>query len=315
MAFVWKIFDADDCKGRQMVWGVSAGNAGQSSFWASIKSLIPALTVSMQNSSNVNQFSESKFYRKRLAIMADCEGRNFHEQQIVKKLTGGDIADMERKGQDSFTADIWSRVVIHSNKYPSINTFDNSIMTRVLVIPVRSIPDGEEDLKIKDKYAEEIWHFLYKCREVATRLCPSTNGQGPRAQIPVPEEMVKLIYARCEEPERLALRYFCNKKVEIKKGSKLLEKDLWDSLFECIKERCQLKAGNIYALDKKKNSLLDTFTQYMEKTHRIDIRKVVDDDFGYYYPNICLVQESTILSETAEQQQEEIELDTSDMDL
>jgi hypothetical protein len=53
----------------------------------------------------------------------------------------------------------------------------------------------------------------------------------------------------------------------------------------------------------------------MEKTHRIDIRKVVDDDFGYYYPNICLVQESTILSETAEQQQEEIELDTSDMDL
>jgi len=282
MAFVWKIFDASDCKGRQMLWGVSEGNAGQSTFWSAIKEPLADITVSMQSITNLNQFSESKFYRKRLAIMADCKSRHFHNTGLVKKVSGSDTADVERKGQDSFTADIWSRIVIHSNMFPEIDTTDNSIMTRMLVITVGSIPDGEENLHIIEEYRKEIWSFLYKCREVEARVC------GGKAQIPMPPEMYKSILGNCEDPIRLAIRKYCKNRVSTKFGSTIKENLLWEDLFGYIKKELRIKSGYGQEIERKRAELLKSFLKCTRDAHP-DIKKVLSEGgLNQAYDNIFI---------------------------
>jgi ribosomal protein S17E len=317
MAFVWKIFKEEDCKGRQMAWGYSAGNAGQSTFWGAIQSIIEPITASMTNQSYNNQFSEAKFFRKRLAIMADCKSRNFHTTNLCKKLTGSDLADIENKNQDSFRGTIWCRVVVHSNLYPDVDTSDESLNTRLLLFRLTSLEKSTEDLQMDEKYKEEIWHFLWKCREVERELC-----SGKLAQIPVPDGMKESIQIHCEDPVRLHTRGFMENVVYKKEGSFVEEVVLWSKLEKYLQVKCGI--GNSYVNSlraKETRSALLTVVKNIF-IQKLGIEKGVEGFEGRYI-GVALrefdIEDSKITIHTEEQPSlfsgQQQELDTSDMDL
>lgn len=225
--FIWKLFDDTDCKGRQMVWGLSRGNAGQSSFWNAIYRAMQSVAVSMSKTSYGDKFSESKYYRKRLAIMGDCPDPHFCKSQLVKKLTGGDTGDIEKKGQDSFAGKLWCRLVVHANTCPEIDTSEQALMTRLLFFIVETIPEDTEDRTIDDKYDAEIWHFIYKCKQVHDEVCLHPDGT-PRVRIPMPKEMFKDISVLCDTNERRIARKFVEDFVRLDENATTLESQLWE---------------------------------------------------------------------------------------
>jgi hypothetical protein len=201
MAFVWKIFCTDE-EGRQICWGMSRGHAGQTTFWNAVQSLIAPVAVTLQTARMTDKFSESSTYRKRFAIMSECTNRQFIGTTLAKKLTGGDYGAIEAKGQDSFNGKLFCRVVVLSNFYPEVDIQDNSLVSRLLLFTVKSFDASLAESGIPEKMQAEMYHFLYRCREVEKRIC---NG---KLNIPVPEGMRDNIERRCQSlTSRAAIQY------------------------------------------------------------------------------------------------------------
>lgn len=282
MAFVWKVFDESDCKGRQMAWGYSPGNSGQSVFWRAIHSAIPSISAAMSKTSYSNQFSESKFYRKRFAIMGDCPDPKYYMHHIVKKLTGGDLGDIEFKSENSFAAPLWCRVVLYSNFYPEVDITDNAFKTRLLLFQFQSVDAGTEDIHIEEKLKAEVWHFLWKCREVEKRLC---NG---RSDIPIPPDMAKEIFLRCESPYRRVLHTFIQKRVEPDMFDSITEPALWGSFRKYAFEVLEIKGGFQLSFEKEKDSIMRTADRILSGMGAI---KEMSDNGSMHYTEITLLKD------------------------
>ena len=232
MAWIWKLYDDQDKEGRQMIWCTSRGNAGVSTFCSAISEPLELVTAALLKSSSTDNFSDAQLYLKRLAIMGDCGDPHYHGTQQIKKITGGDTCVINDKYQKAFTDRVWARVFIHSNKFPEVDTSDNSLNTRLMLFKIQSFPTKESRKDMRVLYREEIWHFLYKCKQVHDELCGDSL-----LSVPITPQMEQGLLVNCETEVRRPLKYYVDNRLEfVTDAPPISVADIWTGFITYLRD-------------------------------------------------------------------------------
>lgn len=265
MAWIGRLFNEDDCKGRQLLWGVSKGHAGQSTLWNAVASVISPITSALQEAYNNNQFTSAKHTDKRLAMMGDCKNRMMHTTRLVKNLTGGDTVDVENKHEKSYTEAVWCRVLIHANVYPEVDLSDKSQTTRMLVYELDSIEDGA-DPHMGDKFKREMGHFIWKCLRVEKQICHGT------ASIPVPPSMYEIFLRSCVTQGERYLRAFIQKNIRYHPESPgFTSGSLWKQYRASAVSAMDLQA-NKNEVEDKKEDIMRQLSTYLTSHLKVPLK-------------------------------------------
>jgi hypothetical protein len=225
MAWVGAFFDPTATI-RQVLWGHSDGQAGQSSFWtAFINGVLRPIVGILETRKHSSRFSTSMLVGKRLAYISETDERDFLKNPAVKRLTGKDFTRDERKGQDAKMVELWAQVAIIANIAPTVNTFDRAIMSRILYIKTSSLDNKEAISKeeIEETYKKEFWGIVKKC----CAKWEKAKRNGAVDGIPLTDNNYRNLLLNCETNERKALREFIGKRLIYKEGAGVAKRDLF----------------------------------------------------------------------------------------
>ena len=103
-----------------------------------------------------NQFWAGKFYNKRFVVFDDNKNSHLIQTEAMHTTLGGGYADVEFKGEQSFSWKMSSRVMINSNIDLNINSSLLHERTRVIVLKPK-MPDWLVDkISAKDEFGNPI---------------------------------------------------------------------------------------------------------------------------------------------------------------
>lgn len=196
MAFIWGIVVADN-NGRQILYIYDPfGYSGKGVLFAVIISFLgEELCASLQKDSLNNQFSLAKVWDKRLVTIGDNKNTKLIMSEKMHMMTGGDYADVEMKGMNSFHARLQTKVIASGNVPLEIHPDARHETSRVIMVTphmtdemmkefcavdengnLKRRPNGDVvplgDNTFERKLKDEFPMFLTKCREAYRRLCP-----------------------------------------------------------------------------------------------------------------------------------------------
>ena len=227
-AAVWQVYETNNTS-RQLVYMYDPhGRSGKSAMLRAAFSHLSQSTQALQKQSLNNQFGFAKIWNKQLVTIGDNKNTMMLKSQIIHTATGGDLADVEYKGKDSFTArfrgHIWangnvkldidtdaehevSRLVLFNiNKPKSAQTIlykcdsDGNIMMSADGTPLLRSGDPSWEEKLK----AELPHFLYKCRQDYAVYCPRDSD------LVLPDFMQERIQTECVELNKIVFDDFFN---------------------------------------------------------------------------------------------------------
>lgn len=273
MAYIWSIFDASNTS-RQMLYIVDNGYTGKSFVMSCLIELLGTrICASLQRESLEGHFGMAKVWDKRLVVIGDNKNKNLLRQEKMHIITGGDYADIEMKGKNSFPARIQCKVVASGNIPLEINPDAQHETSRLIQITtemtddiykefclvdengnLRRRPDGSPipkgDPSFKVRLKAEFPQFLTKCREVYSRLCP--NG----ADIIISDEMYMELKSLASTSET-SFGDFFDRNFEYSKGHMIP----WKEFQEIFRTRiCD------YSSDDRRNPLtIEGFKDYVNK--------------------------------------------------
>lgn len=205
--FLFCIFYAKN-KTRQMLYILDVdGFSGKSLLINVITRVLGAKYVqAVQKDSLNNQFSMAKVWDKILVSISDNKNPQLLRSEKLHMMTGGDQADIEKKGKDSFIARLQMKVIASGNTRLEIDPDATHERTRLIVVKphvneevLKQIAlldkDGNivysrsgrpqllGDASFEDKLYNEFGAMLAKARDEYRELCP-TDGN-----IILPESM------------------------------------------------------------------------------------------------------------------------------
>lgn len=206
MAFIFSLFDSENMS-RQALSIVDNGYTAKSFvMYCLFTYLGTGICAALQKGSLDNQFAMSKVWDKRLVVFSDNKNKNILRTEKMHMITSGDFVEVEMKGKNSFPYKLQCKVIICGNTPLEINPDATHETSRLIQITTRMTddmlkefcmldehgelvrrPDGRPipkgDPGFKDRLVAEFPQFLWKCREVYSRLCPN------RADIIISDEM------------------------------------------------------------------------------------------------------------------------------
>ena len=187
-------------KTRQMLYILDVdGFSGKSLLINVITRVLGAKYVqAVQKDSLNNQFSMAKVWDKILVSISDNKNPQLLRSEKLHMMTGGDQADIEKKGKDSFIARLQMKVIASGNTRLEIDPDATHERTRLIVVKphvnkevLKQIAlldkDGNivysrsgrpqllGDPSFEDKLYNEFGAMLAKAREEYRELCP-TDG-------------------------------------------------------------------------------------------------------------------------------------------
>lgn len=224
MAWTWSLFSGV-CDTRQVCWIKGGGNDGKSTISNVYIKMLDSVACSFAQS-NQNQFTGSKFFRKRLVSVPDVKNEKILENEFVFQVTGGDTIDIEFKGRDSFSSTVNAHFFMASNLSPAIDVYSKAYKSRLLYFKIKPVKldskDSESfsDSHFLDNLYGEMYPFLAQCKKVYE----SMDIKG--ARIPVSERMAKDIETECKHYVLPVIEEFCDFTLERKEGSYVDIKDL-----------------------------------------------------------------------------------------
>ena len=117
---------------------------------------------------------------KLVNIAAEIEVRTFDEE-LLKKLVGGDPVTVNRKRRDQQTARLKARLLFASNSLPRFNDRSSGMLRRAIIIPCNvTIPPKKQDLDLADKLRAELPGIFNWAMRGLDRL----RGQGTFTEPP-----------------------------------------------------------------------------------------------------------------------------------
>ena len=226
-AAVWSVYDANNL-GRQLIYLSDFGYSGKSAVLKAIGSLLePALVCSLQKDSLSNQFGLAKVAGRRLVTFNDTKNPNLIRTEKVHLITGGDLVDVEEKGQASHPERMFCKVFAAANIQQQIDAqarnersrilpFELNVKTEDLIKDHLIKVDAEGnpvldsagqflllgDPTYEKRLVAEFPAFLAKCREPYKELCP--NG----AEIIPCEDNIRLINEYDEDEADFYAEFF-----------------------------------------------------------------------------------------------------------
>lgn len=203
MAWIWGIFEPTN-NIRQVLWLKGAGNDGKSSIQKAIESVIGReYCCSLKPGDEAEKWFQNTVYGKVLVNYADCRNLHLINENNIKQLTGGDTTSIEGKGENAFTAKIYSKVLVTSNYRPLINPEIDAQTTRLIKLDVAPQADSRKDAGFEQRLKAEVYPFLYKCQQYFEELiAPGFD------RLLLPTELVERIKIECASETYLNVEDF-----------------------------------------------------------------------------------------------------------
>lgn len=209
-AFIWGIFDAKN-NGRQLLYIYDPhGYSGKSVMMNAIFNCLgDELCTAIQKDSLNNQFSLAKIWDKRLVVIGDNKNPMLIRSEKIHLILGGDHADIEMKGRNSFSAKMMCKMIASGNTKLEIDPSATHERTRVIVVEpkitdeilkefcvldengnlklINGKPQPIGDADFEDKLKDEFRSMLAEARKDYEELCPK------RSSIILPESMLESV--------------------------------------------------------------------------------------------------------------------------
>lgn len=239
----------------------SQGRNGKSQFLKVVERFVGAknrATTSLDRLTD-RPFETYKLYRKLVAIMGETDFGRLSRSEIIKRLSGGDSIDYERKGKDGFTDYSYATLLIASNSLPSTADNTDAFYRRWMIIDFpNTFPEGKP---IIDTIPEEEYRSL--ARKV-TELLPQLLERGQFTGQGTIEER-KERYIEASNPLELFIREHCEQGEEethfLKYGT------LWVAYRQYLKQRKRLTVKR-----KEFKEMLEDMGFEIEKATKTDQR-------------------------------------------
>jgi hypothetical protein len=223
-AWVWSLFEPEDF-GRQSLWIHGEGFDGKSTVIRALTTVFGERhTCAISHRSYTEKWFFSEVYGKRLATYADCKNPRLISESRIHSLLGGDLVNIEYKGLHSFTAKIYSKLIIASNMAPEIDVNKASELTRLIYLEIKPLDSIKPDPLYEQRLIEQAPHFLHYCRSVYAKYC--TNG----VSIDLPKELTKNILKTCESKESSSVDDFIADALEFGENYKVSVNDLYSAM-------------------------------------------------------------------------------------
>lgn len=229
-AFIWSIFDANN-NSRQLLYIEDRDGFSAKSVFMRVltKNLGNGLVAAIQKDSLSNQFGLAKLWDKRLVYIGDNKNPNLIRSEKMHMLLGGDLADIEQKGKESFTAKLNAKVIASGNISLDIDPHARHERTRIIVVKPHVTDElmkkfvqlDENGNIVRDREGEpqflgdnsfeprldaEFKAMMWDAREDYKRLCPTGSS------IVLPDFMIEDLYnmssSELDAVDEIVERYF-----------------------------------------------------------------------------------------------------------
>lgn len=225
-AAVWQVYEVKN-KSRQLVYLYDAhGRSGKSAMLRAAFSHLSRATQALQKQSLNNQFGFAKIWNKQLVTIGDNKNAKMLKSQIIHTATGGDLADVEYKGRDSFSACFKGHIWANGNVLLDIDTDAEHEVSRLVLFNIHKPESaktilyqcdkdgkimvgadgkpllGSGDPSWEEQLEAELPQFLYKCRQDYAKYCPK------HSDIILPQAMQDRIQEECAELNKLVFDDF-----------------------------------------------------------------------------------------------------------
>lgn len=161
------------------------------------KSQIRALTekiIGERNAASMDlkqledRFGTAGMYNKRLCGCTDMKRLDIDELPVFKQATGGDLINVEHKGQDVFATRFCGYFWFTCNELPRIRRNDQATYNRLVIVECNNvIPPDRRDTTLLDKMVRELPGIVYKCVAMAQMVVK--NGY----RLPIPHKSEQLV--------------------------------------------------------------------------------------------------------------------------
>ncbi|GEL67236.1 DNA primase family protein [Marinilactibacillus psychrotolerans] len=138
---------------------IGDGKNGKSSFLKMIRAFAgQSNTASLDLKELGQRFKTAELFGKLINLGDDIAGEFIKDNSEFKKLTTGEVVNVERKGKDPFDFQNYSKMIFSANKMPRINDTSSGLTRRLMMIPFNatfSPGDKDYDPFIQDKLISE----------------------------------------------------------------------------------------------------------------------------------------------------------------
>jgi hypothetical protein len=260
-AAVWQVYEVKN-KSRQLVYLYDAhGRSGKSAMLRAAFSHLSRATQALQKQSLNNQFGFAKIWNKQLVTIGDNKNAKMLKSQIIHTATGGDLADVEYKGKDSFSACFKGHIWANGNVLLDIDTDAEHEVSRLVLFNIHKPESaktilyqcdaegkimvgsdgkpllGSGDPSWEEKLEAELPQFLYKCCQDYARYCPK------HSDIILPQAMQDRIQEECAELNKLVFDDFLSTCIILGGSDSITDtqfRDVWNTWKEGNLERYEV---------------------------------------------------------------------------
>lgn len=248
-AAVWQVYETDNTS-RQLVYMFDPhGRSGKSAILRAAFSHLSRATQALQKQSLNNQFGFAKIWNKQLVTVGDNKNTMMLKSQIIHTATGGDLADVEYKGKDSFAASFRGHIWANGNVKLDIDTDAEHEVSRLVLFNIHKPKSAQTilykcdengnillsadgtpllssgDPSWEEKLKSELPYFLYKCKQDYAVYCPRNSD------LILPDFMQERIQTECVETNKIVFDDFFNAYLILGSGeiSDAQLRDTWKS--------------------------------------------------------------------------------------
>lgn len=139
---------------------------GKSTYLAIIQKMLGEDNVSALDLKELcERFKPAELYRKLANIGDDIADDFIPDTAIFKKLVSGDRITAERKGQDPFTFNNYSKMIFSANNMPRVKDKTGAVISRLIILPFKATftkedPDYRPFIKYELQEKESIEYMI-----------------------------------------------------------------------------------------------------------------------------------------------------------
>lgn len=260
-AAVWQVYEVKN-RSRQVIYLYDAhGRSGKSAMLRAAFSHLTRATQAVQKKSLENQFAFAKIWNKQLVTVGDNKSTKMLKSQLIHTATGGDLADVEYKGRDSFSACFKGHIWANGNLMLDVDTDAEHEVSRLVLFNIHKPESaktvlyqcnekgevllgtdgkpllGSGDPSWEEKLKTELPQFLYKCRQDYAKYCPK------HSDIILPQSMQDRIQEDCAELNKIVFDDFLGTCIILGTTGKITDaqfRDVWNTWKEENLERYEV---------------------------------------------------------------------------
>ena len=285
-AWLWTVFDAST-QNRQILYIHEAqGASGKTTMVNALCKFMGRAATTMSTSTLLSNFPLEHVIGRRFVSYPEIKLRNFGNLEIIKNITGGDEVSVTRKGKPTVREKVFAKIMMISNDPPEINSVDQSIASRLVVLRWRTneeilahpnlveflrkyvVFENDKPVVInsgflyQDQYAspekilaEQLPAFLDECRIAFEKSKHSSN------EIAVPQSCLDALQNDCQTAEMEFLNYFFGSFCTFTHDHRIKRTDLIIGMGKV------LKVSNYPTTIEKVGHLLNLFMDGLKKKH------------------------------------------------